>query len=292
MTQSTCNTSGIKGRIAQQERIAISSAKTKNEILKTGFGLDLSSIGGHDLANSLLGKTPDQVCAKLPEIFRILHIECVIRSDLSRAFLQKQNQVRKKMTEYPLDRLRANVSVETRRELRKRGGGKERTFLVDYLVEPRLTFHGTRKDFVASIVRQGFLLPEKNEDVRCGSTYGRGLYSSPNAEFALRYTGFSASPTLNSEFSGLKFIVCATIMGISSTMLRADNWRDQTEPYPGADSHVANEQYEYVVFDQAQIIPCYVIHLDLGRHIAKYFEHIPVNPRDWIEEWRQNTTTR
>lgn len=37
-------------------------------------------------------------------------------------------------------------------------------------------------------------------------------------------------------------------------------------------------------FDQAQILPCYIIHLDLGRHIAKYLEHIPVNSRDWIEE--------
>ncbi len=64
--------------LAQQERIHISSAKTKHDILNTEFGLDLSSIGGHDLANSLLGKTPDQICAKVPEVFRILHIECVI----------------------------------------------------------------------------------------------------------------------------------------------------------------------------------------------------------------------
>ncbi len=178
----------------------------------------------------------------------------------------------------PRDRLRANVPLETRRELRKIGGAKEKDSLANYLVDPRLTFHGTRKDYVASIVRQGFLLPDVN-NVRCGSTYGRGLYSSPNAEFALRYTGFSASPTQNSEFSGLKLLVCATIMGISSTMFREDNWRIQTEPYPGADSHVANEQYEYVVFDQAQILPCYVIHLDLGRRIAKYFDYIPTNPR-------------
>lgn len=281
-----------KAGLAQQEKIDMLSAKTKYDILNTEFGLNLASIGGHDLANSLLRKTPDQICAKLPNIFRILHIECVIRSDLSRVFLQKQNQLRNKMMAHPLDRLRANVPVEIRREFRKRGGEKEKESLTDYLVDPRLTFHGTRKDYVASIVRQGFLLPEKKEDVCCGSTYGMGLYSSPNAEFALRYTGFSASPTLNSEFSGLKLIVCATIMGISSTMFRDDNWRDQTEPYPGADSHVANEQYEYVVFDQAQILPCYVIHLDLGRHITKYFEHIPVNPRDWIEEWWRNNIPR
>lgn len=37
-------------------------------------------------------------------------------------------------------------------------------------------------------------------------------------------------------------------MGTSSTMFRDDNRRDQTEPYPVADSHVANKQYEYVVF--------------------------------------------
>ena len=84
-------------------------------------------------------------------------------------------------------------------------------------------------------------------------------------------------------------------MGISSNIYREDSWRDQSSLYPGADSHVANEQYEYVVFDQAQILPCHVIHLDLGREIAKYFEdipdNIPENPRVWLEQERRDKKT-
>ena len=195
------------------------------------------------------------------------------------------------MIGHPLDLLRANVPVETRRELRKRGGAKEKDSLADYLVNPYLTFHGTRRDYVASIVRQGFLIPDA-EYVRCGSTYGRGIYSSPSPQYALSYTGYAASPTQPTDFAGLKLLVCATLMGVSSTMYRDDNWRNQTKPYPGSDSHVANEQCEYVVFDQAQILPCYVIHLDLGWQIAEHFEHIPTNPRAWVEKSRWDDQTR
>ena len=205
--------------LAQREKVDILSAKVQEDIVDSDFGLNASSIGGYDLANSLLGKKPDQICDKVPGIFRILHIECVIRSDLSRTFLAKQCQLREKMMGHTLDRLRPNVSADICHELRKRGGSNEKHLLANYLVDPRLNFHGTRRDYVPSIVKQGFLLPEAN-DVRCGSTYGRGIYSSPNAEFALRYVGYNASPTQPTEFAGLKLIVCATIMGISSTMYR------------------------------------------------------------------------
>ena len=53
-------------------------------------------------------------------------------------------------------------------------------------------------------------------------------------------------------------------------MTRADDWREHSEPYPGSHCHAANDLLEYVVFDNAQILPCYVIHLDLGRDAAQY----------------------
>lgn len=40
-------------------------------------GIDLSTIQGHVSINSLLGRTPEQICAGVPEHFRILHIESV-----------------------------------------------------------------------------------------------------------------------------------------------------------------------------------------------------------------------
>ena len=48
--------------------------------------LDLLTVQGHELVDSLLGRTPDQICEAIPEEFRILHIEPVIRNDLYQAF--------------------------------------------------------------------------------------------------------------------------------------------------------------------------------------------------------------
>lgn len=89
------------------------------------------------------------------------------------------------------------------------------------------------------------------------------------------------------EFAALKLIVCATIMGRCKYVNRDDCWRDQNVPMPGAHSHVANDMMEYVVFDEAQIIPCYVIHLDLGRDIAKYVTSLSSNTAQYINDYRE-----
>jgi hypothetical protein len=47
-------------------------------------------------------------------------------------------------------------------------------------------------------------------------------------------------------------------------------------------SHVSPNQLEYIVFDAAQIIPCYVIHLDLGAEAAKKaLQEAPDDPYSW-----------
>ncbi len=101
------------------------------------------------------------------------------------------------------------------------------------------------------------------------------------------YTGFRHEPTKFNEFASLKLIACATLTGICRYMVREDGWRDQNEPYPGAHCHVANDLLEYVVFDEAQIIPCYVIHLDLGRDAASYISKLSMKPTDYINEYRE-----
>lgn len=255
------------------------------DIWKTG--LDLSTIEGHVSVNSLLGKTPGQICAGIPEYFRILHMESVIRGDLYDGFLCQQQELRKQLLEVPLPTLRRSVPVEVRRHLRNRSSEKES--LVDHLVNPHLTFHGTRRDLVPSIIRHGFLLPgdpiplsKEASVVRCGSTYGRGIYSSPSSVFSLAYSGYGASATKPNEYNGLKLIVCATVMGISATMGRDDNWRERKTPFPGSNSHVTQDQNEYIVFNRAQIIPCYVIHLDWGQDNVFFFEDIPTNSNAWV----------
>lgn len=60
----------------------------------------------------------------------------------------------------------------------------------------------------------------------------------------------------------MKLLVCATIMGRTTQMFHEDNWRELDEPYPGTDSHVANDVQEYIVFNSGQVLPCYVMHVD------------------------------
>ncbi|CAJ2505117.1 Uu.00g125110.m01.CDS01 [Anthostomella pinea] len=164
--------------------------------------------------------------------------------------------------------------------------------LVDYLVKPKITFHGTQRQYVPSIVQHDFLKPGHKDPstgadhaVRCGSTYGRGIYSSPSADFSLSYTDSNCRATKPNEFFGVKLIVCATLMGRAAQIFRDDDWRTQSEPYEDADSHVDNGGREYIVFihstrrlrNTAQRV----------RHPAPSFHHGP-NGRhgSWIRRGR------
>ncbi|KAI8624415.1 ADP-ribosylation [Xylariaceae sp. FL1651] len=227
-----------------------------------------------NLAFQLLQKTPQDICAAIPPSYRVLHVEEIIRSDLAAAFARRRNAMRETLSRQPYRALKSFVPAQ------HNNGRKED--LVEHLSRPRLTFHGTQRQFVASIVRHGFLTPgakhpdtKEAHSVRCGSTYGRGIYSSPDADFSLSYTDPSCHRTEAHQFFGLKLLVCATLMGRSAQMDRTDNWRSQTEPYPGVDSHVANYEREYVVFSSSQILPVYVIHIDWGQDNAQHFVDLP-----------------
>lgn len=120
------------------------------------------------MANSIIGKTPEYVCAKIPEIFRILHIESLVRSDLTAKFFRRQAKIRDDLGKLLLNILKGSVKRETRQEMEKRPN--EPQTLINHLVSPDLTFHCTREDLVPSIIRQGFLKPDE-KNVRCGSTH-------------------------------------------------------------------------------------------------------------------------
>ena len=121
---------------------------------------------------------------------------------------------------------------------------------------------------------------------------GQGIYSSPDPTFSLMYTNFRRRTTKFNEFAGLKLIACAMISGRCRFMTREDDWRSQTIPFPGAHCHAANDLLEYVVFDEAQIIPCYVIHLDLGRDAAHYLTKLSLNVTDYINEYGEKHRKR
>ncbi|CAH0056318.1 unnamed protein product [Clonostachys solani] len=229
------------------------------------------------LAYRLLHTSPKQVAAHIPSAFRVVHVEQVLRTDLARDFEQFQGSLRRKLSRLPHDQLRRHIPVELR--------SRRVEDMVDHLVKPRLTFHGTQRQNVPSIVRHGFVAPGarnpelgETQEVRCGSTYGRGIYSSPSAGFSLSYSDGKLVRDSDKEFSGLKLIACATIMGRSRVMFRDDEWRTEDKAWEGADSHLANGGMEYIVFDAAQIIPVYVIHLDWG---ADNPEHLLPGADSW-----------
>ena len=137
------------------------------------FGIDPSTIQGHHLANTILGKTPEEIYAKIPETSRILHCESVIHSDLTSKFLKAQAKIKDDLEKLKTNILKGSVKPETRQELGKRADDRET--LIDLLIAPELVFDCTREDLIPFIVRQGFLKPSE-KDVRCGSTYGKSAY--------------------------------------------------------------------------------------------------------------------
>ncbi|KAI0004441.1 ADP-ribosylation [Xylariaceae sp. FL0662B] len=237
-----------------------------------------SIITTSDVAYHYLGETPQKICSKIPSYYRILHVEEVLRVDLAR---YKQEQMKVVLSQQSITALRASIPPKMQHSRRKED-------FVEYLTKPHVTFHGTSRQYVPSIVRHGFLKPGSRDpgtgeahEIRCGATYGRGIYSSPNPQFSLCYSGYECHATKANEFFGIKLLVCATLMGRTAQMHREDNWRSESEPYPGADSHVANRGLEYIVFDPRQILPVYVIHIDWGQENAQHFEDLPANPRNF-----------
>ena len=216
--------------------------------------------GNQESILDLLGKTAEQICALVPSEFKVLHIEKVIRRDLTRDFQSQSLRIHDQLNEFSVTHLRKTIPVKDRFRL------KSKDAMIDHLLQPHLTFHGTQRHVIPSIVRNGFLLPgdlnplsNTEHGIRCGNTYGRGIYSSPSAHFALSYSDNDAIATDISKYDGLKLIVCATIMGIAAHVGRADNFRGRDHPIEGATSHVGFSEMEYIVFSRAQMLPCMYI---------------------------------
>jgi hypothetical protein len=262
------------------------------EVLDNPLGADLATI--KDTAHYILGKTPEQICAKLPDHVRVINVESVLRNDLVERFFSCRAEMRQRLRTRPRAELARSIPHDALSQMK----GLEE--MVDYLTTPRLTFHGTGRNFIYSIVRYGFAKPgaqigdtEEKLSIRCGSTYGRGIYSSPSPGFSLSYSGYWARATKKDEIASMKLIVCGVLMGRTAGLTRKDNWRNHSEAMPHADSHVANSEYEYIVFDEAQIVPCYVIHLDWGAEMARWFlESIPEDSEEWVEQQKKKTHPR
>ena len=151
----------------------------------------------------------------------------------------------------------------------------QRAEIIDDMLRPRLTFHGTSFQNIPLIVRHGFKLPGQPiidgkvvASPRTGIVYrGRGIYSSQAAFYAL---AFAPRPreslqTPLGTLPSMRLIVCATLMGRTS---RSPGVLRPHALNAGYDVDFQHD-FEYIVFDGSAILPCYVIHLDLGADVAK-----------------------
>lgn len=253
---------------------------TWDEVLENPFGLDVSTI--KDTAHHLLGQTPEQLVAGISDEFRIVHMESVVRPDLLKRFLRYQKTLSEKLHDDAGRNLHRCMPPgrddRTSRPLRRED-------VVSEMVRPRVTFHGTPLKSVRSIIRHGFLKPGRLlpsgaavASPRSGIAFDRGIYSSPSPGYALSYAvGHGEQQRVATPLGmlpSLRLFVCATVMGRTYARTNTASYWDTAEPsvhgplVDGFDAHF-DGGYEYIIHEEAAMLPCYVIHLDLGSEAAR-----------------------
>ena len=263
---------------------------TWTSILSNPTGVDLLTV--EDKAAHLLGEPIADICSRVSEDIRILHIEPVFRSDLVSRHLKAKARIHQYLLAMSKHKLRKSVPF---RDIRPGSTDDTVPGLAAHLARPSVTFHGAPRHVMNSIVRYGFVLPGKEIghsgqalEVRCGSTFGRGVYSSPDLMYASSYTQYQSGTSLElnrpSDVPGFRIVVCATLMGRALQVSRGEARGVEGLLSEDAHSHVSPSQLEYIVFDTAQIIPCYVLHLDYGAERARAeFERLVANPVRFFE---------
>lgn len=245
-----------------------------------------------DTAIDLLGTTIDKICSGIDSAYRILHVEPVFRDDLVYQFKLKQNHILRELLSLNYSDLRKSVSPHT---IRPGSSEDTRQRLAEELSQSSVTFHGAPRHCVESIVRYGFIIPGeeigntgKELQVRCGSTYGRGVYSSPDSTFASHYLSYQAGSQTKllrpCDVPGMRLLVCATLMG--RTVLGSRKLGEKSTPLFGDRFHsrVSPDCLQYIVFDSAQIIPCYVLHLDYGaEHARAEYDMLAADPSEYFQ---------
>ena len=196
--------------------------------------------GYHDAAPFMNGITLEMIANRLRQTnVTIIHTELVMNPRLVRNF---------KLMQETLSMKYAHVKK------------------VDYAAID-ISFHGTERKFIPSIISRGFVkagdVMNGNGDilqVRCGSTWGKGIYTSPEPRYSMSYSD-STDPSFK-RIPGQKIIVCAILRG------RAYNCsaylRNLTSTFEDYDSHVSPYGFEFVVFNSSQLLPLYVLHVTDG----------------------------
>jgi len=118
-------------------------------------------------------------------------------------------------------------------------------------IEPKLAWHGTSDASIELIRRQGLLVPGKNNNtvnhLNDSGWWGKGIYLSPTASYSVSY------------MRGNKGLFLVSVLLGRSCELSQHERMDGRPVKDGYDSHIAEHGQEYVIFDEAQILPCYLI---------------------------------
>lgn len=222
--------------------------------LGTENTMELKSLGLHIRAQhetlsptQYVGSIGDLI-GKLPKGVDVINVENILRPDLAVRFERMQRYFYQKYV----------ASLEKRQETRHLRTQQQYLKLADV----RPAFHGTRMVNVGKIVRSGLLVPGQATGIKVstGSRYGCGIYSSPDPHLALCYAGEGVS-----DMNSVKLMICAVLMGKECII------PDGEEPWGGGckdgfDSHISQDGKQYIVFHEAQILPCYVLHLMFRKH--------------------------
>ena len=235
-------------------------------------GVDLSTID--DTAMHLLGKSLQDICSEVPDGWRILHVESVFRDDLVERFFQKKAQMYQSMLELDYALLRKSVDLSV---IPAGSTNDTREGLAAALSKPSVAFHGTYSRFIHTIVRYGFvkvggMIGDAGVLKRMGNGGGKGIYSTPVIKSAISYSRpwEKRGPDPDDDVVvGREVIVAAVLMGRSG-LVELGVAQGQEKPYHEfTNSNMYLSDREWVVFDEAQIIPCYVIRLDNPEESAK-----------------------
>ena len=185
-----------------------------DNVITNDHGVDVKNIA--DTAYDILKLSNEEICARLPSQFRVLHVENILRRDLTNDFFKDEEYLRRTLNNCYGD-LQQYVPPRHRSSFHDPQNG--RSDHIAYMTRPQLAFHGTLKRYVPSIVRNGFTKPGQEIghtkeflNVRCGSTHGRGIYTSPDVQFALSYTD-RRSTLKQDNIPHLRLLACAVIRG-------------------------------------------------------------------------------
>jgi len=120
-------------------------------------------------------------------------------------------------------------------------------------VERPLAWHGTSDTSIEAIRKQGLLVPGKNNAVghlNDSGWWGKGIYVSPTASYSVGY------------MRGNKGLFLVSVLLGRTIELGQHERMDGAPVKDGYDSHIAEYGQEYVLFDEAQVLPCYLIEVN------------------------------